>query len=319
MAKHIWISDNDTFKWEHGGEKYCLHIGQDTTEGNPREEMNHCLMACFHSRYNLGDSFDQKEPEEFWQKMVTDLVPGDALVQAARNGEIEGMKVVVDEEDPRCVDLCLRWEGAEDHWSHNTTDELWLEDDIRENLTVGNCQKLLEPHCEWMPLWLYDHGGLSISCGTRNGQYADPWDSGCVGWIVAMKDKIMQETVEILRDENGKPIFVEYKHEGAPSTFGVMSRPLTDATWRNRAIEIMQGEVETYDQWLRGEVYGYDLYKQEDGEWSEQDSCWGFYGDDLLENGIPDQVGCGLMDALENEDYEQGEAVEEHTVSYYFG
>lgn len=134
-----------------------------------------------------------------------------------------------------------------------------------------------------------------------------------------MKDKIMQETTEILRGEDGEPIRVEYKHEGGPSTYGVMSRPLTDETWRKRAIEVMEGEVEVYDQYLRGEVYGYTLYEQEDGEWVEQESCWGFYGDDLLENGIADDAGEGFADALKNDTYEQGKAAVRTVTCYDFG
>ena len=36
------------------------------------------------------------------------------------------------------------------------------------------------------------------------------------------------------------------------------------------------GEVETYDQYLRGNVYGYVIEK--DGD--HIDSCWGYFGDD---------------------------------------
>lgn len=40
---------------------------------------------------------------------------------------------------------------------------------------------------------------------------------------------------------------------------------------KNKALIIAQGEVETYDQFLRGEVYGYKID-------NNGDSCWGFYG-----------------------------------------
>jgi hypothetical protein len=64
--------------------------------------------------------------------------------------------------------------------------------------------------------------------------------------------------------------------------------------------------METYDQYLRGDVYGFVLtktVKQQDkcphcGEIireyeveEEDDSCWGFYGDCLEENGILDNIG----------------------------
>lgn len=322
MKNRIWCSDNDVFKWEHDGKRFCLHIRTDECTGSPRNEWdNLCVMACFHSRYNLGDDIKQKTPEEFWKDMVADLVPSASLMQAVRNEEIDGMKVIDCKDDPSCVDFCLldRWSESKDNWSHNTIDIRWLKDEIRENLTVGDCQKLLEPYCEWMPLWLYEHSGITISCGARTGQYADRWDSGCVGWIVALKDKIMAETTEILYGEDGDPIRVEYKHEGKPSTYGIMSRPLTDATWRKRAIEVMEGEVEVYDQYLRGEVYGYTLYEQQEDEWVEQEPVWGFYGYDLLENGIADEVGDGFADALKNGTYEQGEATGCTVTCYDFG
>jgi len=48
----------------------------------------------------------------------------------------------------------------------------------------------------------------------------------------------------------------------------------------------------------------------------EEDSCWGFYGDNILENGITDEVGYGLSDAIKSGEYETGKAVL-HTKSYY--
>ena len=41
----------------------------------------------------------------------------------------------------------------------------------------------------------------------------------------------------------------------------------------------MEGEVEEYDQYLTGEVYGIieEEYDAEDDTWEETDSCWGFF------------------------------------------
>lgn len=318
----LYLGDNDFVKFEHEGKHYVLHIHDDPYPDDPRNWGGLATMACFHRRYNLGDKIGTSDPDEFWQGLVADFVLDTELVSAVQDGKVSGMKLEPSD-DPDCVTLCVLayWAtpigSSEADWTYDPIDKdpRWLADAIRENLTIGNCQKLLEPYCEWMPLWLYDHSGITISCGARTGQYADRWDSGCVGWIVAMKDKIMAETTEILYGEDGKPIRVEYKHEGRPSTYGVMSRPLTDATWRKRAIEIMEGEVEVYDQYLRGEVYGYTLYEQEDDEWTEEDSCFGFYGDDVLTNGIADNVP-GLAEAVASSQYEEGKA-QRHTVVTY--
>ena len=122
---------------------------------------------------------------------------------------------------------------------------------------------------------LYDHSGLTIS--TSSGYpYNDYWDAGCVGWIYVSKERIFKECMGI-----------------------------TEENWQERADKILEGEVETYDQYLKGEVYGFVLTKkiieQEKcphcgeiiREWEDEDevdSCWGFYGDCLEENGILDNV-----------------------------
>jgi hypothetical protein len=56
----------------------------------------------------------------------------------------------------------------------------------------------------------------------------------------------------------------------------------------DKVIKCLEQEVETYDQYLTGDVYGFVVY-DEDGQ--EVDSCWGFFGDDIKENGIMDYVG----------------------------
>lgn len=43
------------------------------------------------------------------------------------------------------------------------------------------------------------------------------------------------------------------------------------------AEKYLKSEVETYDQYLTGDVYGYVI---EDKEGEELDSCWGFYGEE---------------------------------------
>lgn len=123
---------------------------------------------------------------------------------------------------------------------------------------------------------LYDHSGITVS--TSNGYpYNDRWDAGCVGFVYVTK----------------KTIFKEYGG-------------ITEENWKERADTYLEGEMETYDQYLRGEVYGYKLTKivtkqdkcphcgeiiREYEEEVEDDSCWGFYGDCLEENGILDNLG----------------------------
>lgn len=97
-----------------------------------------------------------------------------------------------------------------------------------------------------LPLYLYDHSGISMSA-SRTYPFDCPWDSSHVGFIFVTKAKVRKE-------------------------WGVKR---ISAKLREKVFAVLQGEVKEYDYYLRGEVYGYDITK--DGE--DVDSCWGFYGD----------------------------------------
>lgn len=106
-----------------------------------------------------------------------------------------------------------------------------------------------------LPLYLYDHSGLRIKIGSFNGllpQGHAEFDSGKVGYIFATKEQVRKE-------HNVKRI--------------------TKATLA-KVYEYLKGEVETYDQYISGQVYGY-VIKDSEGEDLEgmDDSCWGFYGE----------------------------------------
>lgn len=95
-----------------------------------------------------------------------------------------------------------------------------------------------------LPLYLYDHSGITMN----TTGFSCRWDSGQVGWIYVSKDKVKK--------------------------WG------TDET---KVADYLKGEVETYDQYLRGDVYGYKTYEistcdQGHEHPKEIDSCWGFYG-----------------------------------------
>jgi len=99
-----------------------------------------------------------------------------------------------------------------------------------------------------LPLWIYDHGNVTITARpTVAGSYPDhQWDVSMVGFIYI--------TAEQIRKEYGaKKISVQL---------------------REKVREHLMQEVEAYDQYLRGDVWGFVL--EIDGK--EVDSCWGCYG-----------------------------------------
>lgn len=98
---------------------------------------------------------------------------------------------------------------------------------------------------------MYEHGGIALSIGAPTCQ----WDSGYVGFMLVTKESIREMF-------NIKRVTKQYIE---------------------RAYEIMKGELETYNDYLSGNVYGYTV----DGDdW--EDSVWGFYGYDHEENGLLD-------------------------------
>jgi hypothetical protein len=99
-----------------------------------------------------------------------------------------------------------------------------------------------------LPLYLYDHSGITM----RTQPFGDRWDSGKVGYIYVTFDKIQKE-------------------------FG-----LVNLKTKAKALRAMQAEVKVYDQYLTGDVYGYEVLAP-NGE--EVDSCWGYYGDTAKEGG----------------------------------
>jgi len=117
-----------------------------------------------------------------------------------------------------------------------------------------------------LPLYLYDHSGITMN----TTGFSCPWDSGQVGWVYADKDKILSE-------------------------FGVDQ--LTPEIMEN-AKNLLRGEVSYYDHYIRGDCYGFQLYRDD----KEIDSCWGFIGDtddlrDAIECHLPDECK-GMMNDL---------------------
>lgn len=111
------------------------------------------------------------------------------------------------------------------------------------DLSVDQLVKRAEKQAVILPVYLYDHSGLAMN---TTGFHC-PWDSGQVGFVCA--------TLETIRKE-----------------YDV--RRVT-AALREKVAQVLKQEVDTYGDYLSGNVYGYVVEKGDD----EIDSCWGFIGD----------------------------------------
>ena len=125
-----------------------------------------------------------------------------------------------------------------------------------------------------LSLYLYDHSGISISAQPWIGraQHAE-WDSGQVGFIVCSLKKAKEEwgmKGQLTKGWDGLANFT-HNEDGT-------RRTLMQAALMQAAETYLLGEVETYNDYLTGNVYGYRIIDPEDED-ENIDSCWGFLGD----------------------------------------
>ncbi len=114
-----------------------------------------------------------------------------------------------------------------------------------------------------LPVRMYDHSGIGFAMGMESLRYPFqcPWDSGQVGFVFVTKAKLVEE----------------YGDDSEES--------------REKAMKCLEAELEIYNQYHAGDVYGFILRAKpcehcDDETGDVLDSCWGFWGSDPMENGI---------------------------------
>jgi hypothetical protein len=133
-------------------------------------------------------------------------------------------------------------------------------------MTIEECDRLLvKEKCISLPIYMYDHSGITI----RTYPFECPWDSGQIGYIYVTYAQILKE-LDIKR---------------------------LSPKARKWAYNLLRGEINVYNQYLTGEVYGYVIEKTVHCDHCKKDSveiidsCWGFYGFDSVKDDL------GLMEA----------------------
>lgn len=98
-----------------------------------------------------------------------------------------------------------------------------------------------------LPLYLMDHSGLWMNTGGFSGVDSHGWDWGQVGYIYVTNDEVIHEYGDLSKESIA------------------------------RAEKYLRGEVETYSDYISGQVYGYIITGPE-GE--DIGGCWGYFGSD---------------------------------------
>lgn len=145
-----------------------------------------------------------------------------------------------------------------------------------ESLFEKRWEEILAKHFTVLPVCLLDHSGLHIWVG-NGSHWSDPggWDSGQVGFIYC---SLETARANWLLTEGGHPhaswdfkIPDWYDDQGNYVDPKILKRKVTLRKATERGLE---AEIKEYDQYLRGEVYGYVIKGH-----GEEESCWGFIGD----------------------------------------
>lgn len=245
-----------------------LQIIRDDNAPNPRLEWdNFGHMACWHNRYNLGDSTKSKNRNHF----------------EPIHSNTEDMLRHITGSHPDDEEF----EEIFTEWLPNEKDRRERYNKVMETIW-DRAYKL----AVILPLRLYDHSGITMSVGS-GAHWQDPggWDSGQVGWIYATEEDAKTnwgiENWNETTERDGKTI-----------------------TYKEFSEILLRGEVETYDQYLTGDVYGFKLIKKTPKTWvnkedpteeeeeideEEVDSCWGFHTSDWKENGMMEHIADDLI------------------------
>lgn len=288
--KTLDLYDGNYIKFKQDGKEVAVLICRDNSPSNPRRDWNSPdKMVCFHPRYELGDKHDYSSMAEFFEDLAKECLTPDVILQRVLAGDTK-LEIEYDEGKPILIEhfmLCGEENTAAIITAENMDEMKRMIMSALDDLDDDTLYSLLtENEVAMLPLYLYDHSGITMNTTS----FPDAWDTSNVGCICMTK--------------------MQYKEAG-----------YDEAAWPAKAYEILKADVETYDQFLTGEVYGYQTFEMDDDHgWIEgNDSCWGFFGSDIIANGITDYVP-GLREAIEAGAYETGTATEHRvtTVSYEF-
>lgn len=168
------------------------------------------ILACWHSRYNLGTKDGQET--------VAEQVRKSPLYREAWEEEIF-------------------YTPTDGHFENKNFMDFMNPQDLAN--AADKCGFLI------LPLYLYDHSGITMN----TSGFSCPWDSGQVGFIAW--------SPEARQKWNGKP----WKRDSKKR--------------RARDYATMKSIVQSYDQFLTGDIYYISLY---DAQGEQGDSIGGIYG-----------------------------------------
>lgn len=286
----------------------CTIIAKDTEERrhkivvrldefplNPRQDWDNVdHMIVDWNGYDLGDRKDGSVSDELI-RLVRDHCSEAEVIDAALGEEskLKTIRLIKDtdpeaEEDDYILQMWCEWRSAFNRGLAHWEDDYFIKkeyafDYIIDMLTVSHCVELLRPHMEILPLSIYEHTGITMNIGAPT----DDFDAGYAGFIYVTKKEAFDNWF------------------------------VTEEGWREIADKHMALSVETYADFLEGDVYECVVYDSVDypaevhhevatnaetgeitsdrvwktdahTEWEEDEEGWcgGYFGYDHEKNGL---------------------------------
>lgn len=229
---------------------YRLKIERDDIPPNPRTDYdNFGKIVCWHSRHSLGDEHKFEDTSDFLKELVRKTLSADDVIDYVKKGGCKSVKFQYDRSAREWVlssnnNVFDKWFTEYTFFPKTLKGSDMVKECILECLPDNALKELADRNNIILPVYLYDHSGITISC-SHTYPYNDRWDAGQVGWIYASYDDIEK-------------------------TYGAVNAENIET-----AKQVLVGEISTYDDYLRGDAYGYIIEK--DGV--EVENCWGYLGD----------------------------------------
>lgn len=153
----------------------------------------------------------------------------------------------------KVIDNCWKWvEQTEKYisWAEEqerTGYDADVDTYIENEMDLGELWEAFDKYHISIPVHAYEHGGITISASGRRAGW-DSFDSGQLGFVYVSNSDVYKEF-------NVTKITPEI---------------------REKVEQRLISEVEEYDNYLTGQVYGFIIEDEND---EELDSCWGYLGD----------------------------------------
>lgn len=229
---------------------YKLKIERDDIPPNPRTDYDTFgKIVCWHSRHKLGDEHRFEDTSDFLKDLVRKTLSADDVIDYVKKGGCKSVKLQYDRSAREWVlssnnNVFDKWFTEYTFFPKTLKGSDMVKECILECLPDNALKELADRNNIILPVYLYDHSGITISC-SYTYPYNDRWDAGQVGWIYA-------------------------SYEDIEKTYGAVNAENIDT-----AKQVLVGEISTYDDYICGNAYGYIIEK--DGV--EVENCWGYLGD----------------------------------------